>query len=252
MIIPKSYEKDFTIEAAVNHLVSIEPRFAEIAAKYPCEVFSQHTLETPVNPFDALATSILAQQISGSAARSIKKRFLQLFSGDEKLPDSHPASDSNSLNEQIMKGVFPTPYEVLQLDIPTLRSAGLSLRKAEYMLDLAAKFSTGEINAHDLITLPDDEVIEMLVKVRGLGIWSAQIFLMFALKRQDVFPIGDLGLQRGMAIWFGKNISLAKGSKGKFKYMSEEEMIEKSDPYKPYRTLFTWYMWRATQTILPI
>ncbi|KAK9386422.1 DNA glycosylase [Lipomyces mesembrius] len=243
LIIPKAYNKDFALEAAIAHLVSIDPRFTELAALHPCEMFSEHNLELPVDPFESLGSSIISQQISGAAARSIKRKFLALFNGegDVQTEDAEPK-----------KQRFPTPGEVLQKDVATLRTVGFSQRKSEYILDLASKFHTGEINPHALLTLPDEEIIELLTKVRGLGVWSAEMFLIFALKRQDVFSIGDLGVQRGMALWYGKNIELAKGKKGKFKYMSEAEMVEKSDLYRPYRSLFTWYMWRAGDVVLAI
>lgn len=121
-----------------------------------------------------------------------------------------------------------------------------------YIYDLASKFGNGDINPHNLLEAPDDEVVKILTEVRGLGVWSAEMFLIFALKRPDIFPLGDLGVQRGMAIWSGKNIGLAKGKKGKFKYMSEAEMIEISEVYRPYRSIFSWYMWRAGDVIVPI
>ncbi|KAK9486824.1 DNA glycosylase [Lipomyces starkeyi] len=245
LIIPKAYNKDFALDAAIAHLVSIDPRFTELAALHPCEMFSEHNLELPVDPFESLGSSIISQQISGAAARSIKRKFLALFNDECEV-------QTEDADPEPKKQRFPTPGEVLQKDVATLRTVGFSQRKSEYILDLASKFHTGEINPHALLTLPDEEIIELLTKVRGLGVWSAEMFLIFALKRQDVFSIGDLGVQRGMALWHGKNIELAKGKKGKFKYMSEAEMIEKSDLYRPYRSLFTWYMWRAGDVVLAI
>ncbi|KAK9239136.1 DNA glycosylase [Lipomyces kononenkoae] len=247
LIIPKAYNKDFSLETAIAHLVSVDPRFAELVEMHPCEMFSEHNLELPVDPFESLGSSIISQQISGAAANSIKRKFLALF--NEEFDDAkRQDGDGDQPNMQR----FPTPSEVLQKDVATLRAVGFSQRKSEYMLDLASKFHTGEINPHDFVTLPDEEIIELLTKVRGLGVWSAEMFLLFALKRQDVFSTGDLGIQRSMALWYGKNIELARGKKGKFKYMSEAEMIEKSDLYRPYRSLFTWYMWRAGDVILAI
>ncbi|KAK7203742.1 HhH-GPD family base excision DNA repair protein [Myxozyma melibiosi] len=235
LIIPKAYEKDFKLDDALAHLISVDPRFKQLSDLYPCEFLSDQNLENPVDPFESLGSSIISQQISGSAARSIKARFLSLFN-----------TTSSSATR------FPTPAEVLKTDTAALRSIGFSGRKAEYMLDLASKFASGEINPHELVSMSNEEVIELLVKVRGLGVWSCEMFLIFGLKRPDVFSLGDLGVQRGMASWWGKNLALAKGKKGKFKYMSEQEMIEKSDLFRPYRTLFTWYMWKAGDVIVPI
>lgn len=114
-------------------------------------------------------------QVSGQAAASIRKKFTALF------PDTHPA--------------FPSPSAVLTLDIPTLRTAGLSQRKAEYITGLAEKFASGEFTAEGLVGARDEELIEKLVAVRGLGRWSVEMFACFGLKRMDVFSTGDLGVQ---------------------------------------------------------
>lgn len=113
-------------------------------------------------------------QVSGQAAASIRKKFTSLFS-------CHPA--------------FPSPSDVLTKDLPTLRTAGLSQRKAEYISGLAEKFATGEFTAEGLVSASDDELIEKLVAVRGLGRWSVEMFACFGLKRMDVFSTGDLGVQ---------------------------------------------------------
>lgn len=98
----------------------------------------------------------------------------------------------------------------------------------------------------------DEIVTEKLIKVRGLGLWSIQMFLLFALKRTDVFATGDLGIQRGMAILAGRDVNKLKFSKpgkaGKWKYMAEEEMIKLAEVYSPYRSLLSWYLWRLADT----
>lgn len=114
-------------------------------------------------------------QVSGAAAASIRKKFTALFE------DTHPA--------------FPSPAQVLTKDMPTLRSAGLSQRKAEYITGLAEKFASGEFTAEGLVRASDEELIEKLVAVRGLGRWSVEMFACFGLKRMDVFSTGDLGVQ---------------------------------------------------------
>jgi len=114
-------------------------------------------------------------QVSGQAASSIRSKFTALF------PTTHPS--------------FPTPTQVLQTSIPTLRTAGLSQRKAEYITGLAEKFCSGELTAQMLVSASDEELIEKLVGVRGLGRWSVEMFACFGLKRMDVFSTGDLGVQ---------------------------------------------------------
>lgn len=124
--------------------------------------------------------------------------------------------------------------------------AGLSQRKAEYIQGLAEKFASGELSARMLMSASDEEVMEKLIAVRGLGKWSVEMFACFGLKRLDILSTGDLGVQRGMAAFYGKDVKKlkAKGG-GKWKYMSEQDMLEKSQPFTPYRSLFMWLMWRV-------
>jgi DNA-3-methyladenine glycosylase II len=126
----------------------------------------------------------MGQQVSGAAAKSIRNKFLTLFDlPDTVAPDGHRHPR------------FPTPDQVSKCDIPTLRTAGLSQRKAEYVLGLAEKFASGELGARMLVRATDEELFEKLIAVRGLGKWSVEMFAVFALKRIDVFSTGDLGVQ---------------------------------------------------------
>lgn len=125
----------------------------------------------------------MAQQVSGAAASSIKRKFVGLFSrplDEEKVEDAK---------------TFPTPAQVAACNVPFLRQAGLSERKAEYIQGLAEKFSTGELSAAMLINASDEEVLEKLTAVRGLGKWSVEMFACFGLKRMDILSTGDLGVQ---------------------------------------------------------
>jgi DNA-3-methyladenine glycosylase II len=131
---------------------------------------------------------------------------------------------------------FPAASEVAAADISFLRTAGLSLRKAEYIQGLAEKFASGELSAPMLVEASDEELLEKLIAVRGLGRWSVEMFACFALKRMDIFSTGDLGVQRGMAAYIGKDVSKlkAKGG-GKWKYMSEKDMLDIANKFVPYR-----------------
>lgn len=131
--------------------------------------------------------------------------------------------------------VFPTPQEVAATDIPRLRQAGLSERKAEYVKGLAEKFASGELTAKMLAEASDDEVMEKLIAVRGLGKWSVEMFACFALKRTDIMSTGDLGVARGMAHYLGRDVSKLKSKGGKDKYMTPKEMLEVSAKFSPYR-----------------
>jgi DNA-3-methyladenine glycosylase II len=139
-----------------------------------------------------LTSSIIGQQVSGAAAKSIRNKFLALF-------DLGAAEKKESFGDGSVNGdwhsTFPTPEQVVKLDIPTLRTAGLSQRKAEYILGLAEKFVSGELGARMLARASDEELFEKLIAVRGLGKWSVEMFACFALKRIDVFSTGDLGVQ---------------------------------------------------------
>ena len=217
------------LSQACAHLTSVEPRLAPLICKHPCHIFSPSGLAEPVDPFSSLASGIMAQQVSGAAAKSIKNKFIALFNEDGPS-----------------QSIFPTPAQVAATEISRLRLAGLSQRKAEYINGLAEKFVSGEISTSMLLRASDEEVMEKLIAVRGLGRWSVEMFACFGLKRMDVFSTGDLGVQRGMAAFMGKDVSRlkAKGG-GKWKYMSEKDMLEGSEKFRPYRSLFMWYMWRA-------
>lgn len=136
------------------------------------------------------------------------------------------------------------------MSIEGLRSAGLSQRKAEYLQGLAQKFAAGELSATWLAGASYEEVLERLIAVRGLGRWSVEMFACFGLKRMDVFSTGDLGVQRGMAAFAGRDVSKlkAKGGGNKWKYMNEKDMLEMAAPFSPYRSVFMWYMWRVEET----
>ncbi|KAI4134679.1 MAG: hypothetical protein LQ347_001329 [Umbilicaria vellea] len=223
------------LEEACAHLIKVEPRLKPLIEKYPCGVFSPEGLAEEVDPFRSLTSGIMAQQVSGAATKSIKNKFVALFT-DAPGAGDHPAMEFAS---------FPTPAQVAACEVSFLRKAGLSERKAEYIKGLAEKFVSGELNARMLINASDDEVLERLTAVRGLGKWSVEMFACFGLKRMDVFSTGDLGVQRGMAALVGKDVKKlkAKGG-GKWKYMAEQDMLDHSAKFAPYRSLFMWYMWR--------
>ncbi|KAI5467122.1 DNA glycosylase [Mariannaea sp. PMI_226] len=217
------------LKEACDHLIKIDERMRPLIEQHPCRVFSPEGLAERIDPFESLSSGIISQQVSGAAAKSIKTKFIALFG--EKPEDR-----------------FPHPSEVAACSIEHLRTAGLSQRKAEYIKGLAEKFASGELSAHMLHDATDEEVMEKLIAVRGLGKWSVEMFACFGLKRMDVFSLGDLGVQRGMAAFVGRDVAKLKSKGGKWKYMSEQDMIELSDKFAPYRSLFMWYMWRVEET----
>lgn len=229
------------LQEACAHLIKVDPRMKPLIETHHCRIFSPEGLAEQIDPFEALCSSIISQQVSGAAAKSIKARFIGLFQ-----PSDSNSSNSNSNGDAASR--FPHPAEVAATAIDRLRTAGLSQRKAEYVQGLAAKFAAGELTAQTLADAPYDEVLERLTAVRGLGRWSVEMFACFALKRMDVFSLGDLGVQRGMAAFVGRDVAKLKAKGGKWKYMSESEMAEISDQFRPFRSVFMWYMWRVEET----
>lgn len=243
------------LDEANAHLIRVEPKMRPLVEGNYCKVFSPEGLAERIDPFESLASGIISQQVSGAAAKAIKGRFVALFNDDqgdvmtEIIPGNEDAArGAESGVASNTRPRFPHPSEVAATSIEKLRTAGLSQRKAEYLQGLAEKFSTGELSAQMLADAPYEELFAKLTAVRGIGIWSAEMFACFGLKRMDVFSLGDLGVQRGMAAFVGRDVAKLKSKGGKWKYMSEKEMSEMAERFRPYRSLFMWYMWRVEET----
>ncbi|KAK1756860.1 DNA-3-methyladenine glycosylase [Echria macrotheca] len=238
------------LEEACAHLIKVDQRMKPLIDRHHCRIFSPEGLAEQVDPFEALASGIISQQVSGAAAKAIKARFVALF--EDGLSEAAAAGGGGGGggggDASAGRRRFPQPSQVAATSIEKLRTAGLSQRKAEYLVGLAEKFASGELSAHLLADAPYEEVLEKLIAVRGLGKWSVEMFACFGLKRMDVFSLGDLGVQRGMAAFVGRDVAKLKGKGGKWKYMSEKEMEEISDRFRPYRSVFMWYMWRVEET----
>lgn len=160
--------------------------------------------------FAALAESILYQQLAGAAAGAIHRRFVALFDGN-LLPDA-----------------------VLALHPRKLRRVGLSRSKVAAIRDLAAKIVDGTVRLHRIGRLSDDEIITSLSTVRGIGQWTAEMFLIFQLRRLDVWPVGDYGVRTGYALAYGLP-----------KLPTPKELMALGERFRPYRTVAAWYCWRA-------
>ncbi len=165
--------------------------------------------------FQSLAEAIVYQQLSGKAAATILARFVALFP----------------------KKKFPTPEDVIKIKLEKLRAVGLSGQKAGYLKDLAAKFKDGTINPKLFHTMSDAEITEHVVAVKGIGEWTAQMFLMFTLNRPDVLPTGDLGIQKGMQRLFALRTK-----------PSPEKMQKLAQPWAGHRTVACFYLWRLLDT----
>jgi len=167
--------------------------------------------------FAALVRSIMYQQLAGAAAATIHGRFLKLF------------ADGLS------------PSAVLALPDGAMRAAGVSGSKATAIADLALKVGDGTVPLHDVESLGDDELVARLVQVRGIGRWTAEMFLMFQLGRLDVWPVDDYGVRKGWALTH------------KLKEPPTPRLLQpEGDRFRPYRSVAAWYCWRAVDTVLPV
>ena len=162
--------------------------------------------------FAVLVESIISQQLATNAAEAIFARFKALY------PE------------------FPTSADILSTRKPKLRSVGLSGMKIDYLKSLSKHVEEGKLEIKKLPKLDDEEVISQLTQVKGIGRWTAEMFLIFSLGRLDVFPVGDLGLRKGVQMAFS------------LKEMPKPKETEKyGDRWKPYRSIATWYLWKSLQ-----
>ena len=175
--------------------------------------FSDGQLESRGDAFTTLARSIVGQQISVKAAQAVWDRLIALTSG--------PSSKLS-------------PRAVLDLDAPQIRAAGLSARKVEYLCDLAEHFRSGAVSPARWHDMDDEAIIEELVGIRGIGRWTAEMFLIFHLLRPNVLPLDDVGLIKGISVNYfsGEPVSRA-------------EARELGEGWSPYRSVATWYLWRS-------
>jgi DNA-3-methyladenine glycosylase II len=167
--------------------------------------------------FAALVRSIMYQQLAGAAAATIHGRFLKLFSDDL------------------------SPTAVLGLPEGAMRTAGVSGAKAAAIADLALKVGDGTVPLHDVDLLSDDDLVARLVQVRGIGRWTAEMFLMFQLRRLDVWPVDDYGVRKGWALAHKLKEPLAPRA-----------LEAEGERFRPYRSIAAWYCWRAVDTVLPL
>ena len=178
--------------------------------------FGEARLHSRGDAFTTLARSVVGQQISVKAAQSVWERFHTLARGS---------------------GVATSPLKpahVVALDVPGMRAAGLSARKCEYLQDLARHFVDGSVHVKQWEQMDDEAIITELVAIRGIGRWTAEMFLMFHLLRPNVLPLDDLGLLKGISVNYfsGEPVSRA-------------EARDVAEAWAPYRSVATWYLWRS-------
>jgi DNA-3-methyladenine glycosylase II len=192
--------------AACRHLAKADPILRRIIARVgPCG------LKRSPRYFITLCDSIVSQQLSGRVAEVIFKRFEALY------PHRRP-----------------TPQRVAATPVPRLRAAGLSGQKARYLKELARGFADGRIRPHRFARQSNEEIIETLTTIHGIGRWTAEMFLMFSLNRLDVLPVDDLGIKKAIQRAYGLR-SLPK----------PVTMRRIGRPWHPYETIASWYLWRS-------
>lgn len=175
--------------------------------------FGEARLERRGDAFTTLARSIVGQQISVKAAQSVWERFATAVGG---------------VSTRLL------PAAVLALDVDALRAVGLSARKTDYLADLARHFESGAVHVREWQRMDDESIIEELVAIRGIGRWTAEMFLIFHLMRPNVLPVDDLGLIKGISVNYfsGEPVSRA-------------EAREVGEAWAPFRSVATWYIWRS-------
>jgi len=201
-------------DEAVAHLSRVDPVMERLVVAYP-----EIHLTRRSDPFTTLARAIVGQQISVKAAQAIWDRLVAASGGSGEPVRLDPA-------------------RIARMRLPALAKVGLSARKAEYVRDLAQHFVTGELDPARWPALDDEALITALVDVKGIGRWTAEMFLIFHELRPDVFPLDDIGLQKGIALHYFA---------GRRRARRTLERLGKR--WRPYRSVATWYLWRSLDPI---
>jgi len=199
--------------AAITHLRTADPVLAKLI-----DQVGAFKLRREPEHFQALVRAIMFQQLAGAACQAILDRFVALFPG----------------------APFPTPAQVLEATDEQLRGAGLSRQKLLYMRELAKHVSEELLDFKRFPRMQDEEIIAELIRVKGIGRWTAEMFLMFNLRRPDVLPVGDLGFQTAAMRAYGmKQLPTAK------------QLKELAERWRPYRSVAVWYLWQMIRMKLP-
>jgi DNA-3-methyladenine glycosylase II len=198
---------------AMAHLRGADPVLARVI-----DAVGPVTLELRRERFQALGRAIIFQQLAGAAAQTIYTRFVALF------PGRH----------------FPTPRQVLEAPSEDLRRVGLSRQKSLYLKDLAVHVDNGTLNFHRFAKMDDEEIIADLVRVHGIGRWTAEMFLMFNLGRPDVLPVDDLGVRNAARRLYRMR-----------KMPDAKRLRALAERWRPYRSAASWYLWRSGEIVLP-
>ena len=201
-------EKEVMIDG-INYLSSLNVNLSKFLKSYNIP-----NLPVEKNYFWSLCRSVIYQQISGKAAKKISDRYLSLYENGPRM----------------------LPSEVVNIDIEKIFNVGISRQKASYIKNIAHAFNTKIIDEKNISKLDDQEIISQLTTIKGVGRWTAEMFLIFTLRRPDVFPVTDLGVQKGFKIFYSLD-----------DLPTIELMNEKSESWKPYRTIMSLYLWYAVE-----
>ena len=191
---------------AVQYLCKVDSNLERII-----KIVGKYYINIRNDPFQSLVESVIYQQLAGKAANAIYNRFINYYN-----------------NKQI------TPARILNSPNDNLKKVGLSNRKIDYLKDLALHVYDGRINLEELPKMNDEEIINKLVNVKGIGRWTSEMFLIFSLGRQDILPVTDLGVRKAIQ----KVYSLSELPK-------PNTMMEIANPWRPYRSIATWYLWKS-------
>lgn len=195
--------------AAANHLSANDAILVPIIKQAGVATITPHK-----NYYQELVESIVSQQLSVKAAATILKRFVDLFPGDG----------------------FPAPDQILQKDIEELRAVGLSRQKGSYIQDLALKVIDGSVKFNHLDALSNDDVVAELTQIKGVGVWTVHMFLIFCMGRLDVLPVGDLGIKNGIQKLYGFDHTPT---------VEEMQDIAIKNSWHPYESVASWYVWHS-------
>ena len=193
----------------VNYLSSLNSNLSKFLKSY-----NVPTLPVEKNYFWALCRSVIYQQISGKAAKKISDMYLSLYANGPRM----------------------LPSEVIDIDINKIFKVGISRQKASYIKNIAHAFNTKIIDEKNISKLDNQEIISQLTTIKGVGRWTAEMFLIFTLRRSDIFPVTDLGVQKGFKIFYSLD-----------DLPTIELMNKKSESWKPYRTIMSLYLWYAVE-----
>lgn len=195
-------------EDAIKYLKEIDPTMNKIINSV-----GAYSIKIRHNPFLALVEAIIYQQLTGKAAQSIYEKFISYYNNNE---------------------YYVQPQYIILTADNIMKSFGLSNKKIEYIKLLSTDIIKGNINLNSFEEKEDEEIINELTKLKGIGRWTAEMFLIFCLERKDVFPLKDLGIKKAIQRWYFNP-----------EYPDEQSIIDLSNIWKPYRSIATWYLWKS-------